>query len=178
MGSSLFLATTARIGGGCSPRRKVATCTIMAVVVATASIALGESTSPGKSSVYATADNIALNTVFYSPIVSATLTKGKKNRVLEIDVTLVDRLGTATALGVGLNVNSTAEGHYPAQRGSCATAFAGCTVHALFWVDLDAEELNVPGLYINQPLVISVNGFSMGSDAAVDASLRARLIKK
>jgi hypothetical protein len=68
------------------------------MVLATASVTAGDTTSPGKFSVYATAGNVALNANFFNPVVNATIAKGKKRRVLEIDVTLVDQVGTATTM--------------------------------------------------------------------------------
>jgi hypothetical protein len=138
-------------------------------------------TSPGKHTVYKSQSGVSVGTTF-SQLVTATIEKGKKKRVLEVDVTLIDSGNAATSIGVGPLINGLALVMEPnathVQLNDCPSAGLNrCTATGQFWLDLDAAETAHPGVFINQPLVIELWGLGDVPFTGI-ASLRARLEKK
>jgi hypothetical protein len=96
---------------------------------------------------------------------TATLRKGKPNRILRVDVKLaVNPLVSGDSLGL---VNSIlVNGHtffssVPGQPGGaelCSEGIGGCSAGGTAWVDLDEAEAAFPGEFRGQPLEIEVQG--------------------
>ena len=162
--------------------------TVLAIA-ALADVGNAATTSPGKTAVYAS----TAAAVISSPptVLTATISKGLKKRVLEVDVSavltggpvgakLLTLIPTVNGLGIlePINVGSTV----PAME-ICGNAPDGCSLSLQYWLDLDTAEADHPGLFVKQPLVIEVQaelqgfGGSPASDSGV-VSLRARLQKK
>jgi hypothetical protein len=137
-------------------------------------------TSPGKSAVYRSQSGVPVTTSF-TQLISATIQKGKKKRVLDVDLTLIDTGSSAGFIGVGPVINGLALVMEPTathlQLADCPGTTNRCTATGQFWLDLDAAEAAHPGVFINQPLVIELWGFGDVAFTGM-ASLRARLQKK
>lgn len=137
--------------------------------------------SPGKSIAYTFLTDVPIGTT-YSSVAQVSLLKGKKKRVLEVDVKLIDRQLVADAMGAYVTVNGI-EMHPGSadapQITGCNHSWINCTLASHFWVDLDALELANPGLFTNVPLLIDVQGIAHGTPTSQGVvSLRARMVKK
>src|SRR5262245_36338154 len=98
-------------------------------------------TSPGKNAVYVSQSGVPVGTAF-APLISGTIQKGKKKRVVEVDLTLIDTGNSAGAIGVGPKINGLALVMEPTathlQLSDCpGTSINRCTATGLFWLDLD-----------------------------------------
>jgi hypothetical protein len=165
-------------------------------ITASANIAHAATTSPGKTAVYASTAAAVIGSPPAS-VLTATISKGVKKHVLEIDVSAVLTGGPvevgALTLAPTVNGLSIAE---PTDGGTTVSAITicvygpeGCSLSLQYWVDLDAAEAANPGMFIKQPLVIDVKagwgilpppappGPPIPPDSGV-VSLRARLQKK
>ena len=155
---------------------------ISAVLGASAAFAAG-TTSPGKNAVYASADNVPIPST-YGSVLSATIEKGKKKRVLEIDLVATNYTDDdALVIRPVVNGLTIAE---PKVLGSTnvgqAVNFCSgyvCTTSGQWWLDLDAAEASNPGMFIGQPLVIDFEaGDPVGFPGTANISIRARMQKK
>ena len=137
-------------------------------------------TSPGKNAVHVSQPGVLVGTSF-AQLASGTIQKGKRRRILELDLTLIDSGSIAGSIGVGPVINGLALVMEPStthlQLSDCPGTVNRCTATGLFWLDLDAAEAAHPGVFINQPLVIELWGFADMPFTGM-ASLRARLVKK
>lgn len=136
--------------------------------------------TPGKNAAYVSDSSVALTTAGYTSVASVTLNKGKKKRVVEVDVVLEDKnfqassvSGYATINGLQMEPDLADVPVTP-----CNTAFINCTLSVQFWADIDALEAANPGVFVGQPLVIDVLGKTTGVNVNGMASVRARLVKK
>ena len=159
---------------------------VAAIVALTNATARGASTPPGKTAVYASTAATLVDDVPVQ-LLTATIQKGKKKRVLEVEISMTVR----TAEG-GVVVKPTINGLpvlEPTPVGDIDHAFKmhfglgnwGQTY--AYWVDLDAAEGAHPGVFIGQPLVIEVeavfsNPYEGQPPATSIAAVRARLQKK
>jgi hypothetical protein len=161
----------------------------VAALATVSNTAHGASASPGKTAVYASttatlADDVPVQ------LLSGTIQKGKKKRVLEVEISLSAVLALNYADGT-IILRPTVNGLAilePLPSGVIDYAFKmhfglgnwGQTY--AYWVDLDAAEAAHPGMFIGQPLVIEVEAeYENNSDyppASAIAALRARLQKK
>ena len=154
----------------------------LALMVGSAASVRGDSTtSPGKSAVYVSQSGVPVGTTF-TQLITGTIQKGKKKRVVEADLTLIDSGNSAGAIGVGPVINGLALVMEPTtthiQLADCPSlSLNRCTATGHFWLDLDAAEAAHPGVFINQPLVIELWGIGDVAFTGM-ASLRARLVKK
>lgn len=160
--------------------------TVVALSFATSSHAA--STSPGKVGVYASTANATVpDNDTFTTLVTGTIEKGKKKRVLEVYVSFTGtNFPTNNALSVRPVVNGIALME-PTVAGTTAPASAaywsnGTSIGSEFWLDLDAAEAAHPGVFIKQPLVIELQAKwpSVPPSAPLtgSATLRARLEKK
>jgi hypothetical protein len=149
------------------------------------------STSPGKTGVYA---STTAAVIFGSPatVLTATIEKGKKKRVVEVEVasTVTASPPGAGALIVTATVNGlpilepTNAGSTVSTGAACLNPPTGCSVTAQYWLDLDAVEAAHPGVFVKQPLNIAVQAGWTGRGGPPDhavsgvVSLRARFAKK
>ena len=142
------------------------------------------STSPGKNSAYESVGFAGPLPAYppATPILTATILKGKAKRVLEIATMLTVTPSAPVTPVTAIRVNGvTVEpgpGWNTAQDCSGVNA-VGCTLNGLHWLDLDAAELANPGLFIGQPLVVEFFGSDyLASNPAYSASLAVRMEKK
>ena len=112
---------------------------------------------------------------------SATLRKGKKGRILRVDlrVEFEDVLDFTVSGSAGIYVNGLLLSlSYGAEGSGCGMASA-CSVEGSGWLDLDAAEEASPGVFIGQPLAIEVRGsVTSQSQGQVGVSLLAQLLRK
>jgi hypothetical protein len=154
----------------------------LALMLESAPCARGDSTtSPGKNAVYVSQSGVPVGTAF-AQLISGTIQKGKKKRVVEADLTLIDTGNSAGVIGVGPIINGLALVMEPTathiQLSDCPSlSLNRCSVTGHFWLDLDAAEVAHPGVFIKQPLVIELWGIGDVPFTGM-ASLRARLVKK
>lgn len=143
--------------------------------------ASAQTLSPGKNVAYTFLTNVPVGTVF-GPVAQIGLLKGKKKRILEVDVKIIDRQLVADAIGAYVTVNGV-EMHPGAadapQITGCNHSWINCTLASHFWADLDTLELANPGMFKNQPLTIDVHGIAHGTPTSFGVvSVRARMVKK
>src|SRR5262245_25239871 len=142
--------------------------------------ARGAMTLEGKKASYKSLTGVAIPQG--PPVTVATLAieKGKKKRVLEVDATIVETSNVATGIGLIVEVNGVAMeptgATYQVIEG-CSASLINCTVQGTYWLDLDQAEAANPGVFINQPLVITLQATSAGSPSTGNDSLRWRLVK-
>jgi len=153
------------------------------------------STSPGKIGVYASTVSATISDPLATVLI-ATIAKGKKKRVLEVELaaTLTGNVPFAGLMTMRPIVNGL-QLMEPTNAGSTVTAtrFCGgsgggplpvfCSQSYEFWLDLDAAQAAHPGMFIKQPLVIEFQlGFGAPGSSVINvdgvATLRARLAKK
>jgi hypothetical protein len=103
-------------------------------------------------------------------LLTATIAKGKKNRVLAIEATLGTDVGAAGVIEMRPLVNDVAvEG--PIVSVSCQPSLLHCSMSGTWWVDIDAAEAANPGVFVKQPLVVRlVGGYLVGSDPDISAT--------
>jgi hypothetical protein len=137
------------------------------------------STSPGKNSAFESASLTNLSTA-PAPLLTATIAKGKKKRVLAIEASLTTDSGAAGVLEIRPFVNGFATEGQAAQV-TCAPSLLHCTVSGTWWLDIDAAEVASPGLYVKQPLVVVLQGGVLpggDSDISATATLSVRVESK
>lgn len=167
------------------------TTAIMAVTVTMAALmmlagviphrAFAESTSPGKFSAFESSgfEPYGDIPVAVTSLLTATIAKGKKKYVLAVEATLSGGSSpVANSLMLRANANGVEmEPHSPGGNEvthTCASAL--CTLTATWWLDLDAAEAAHPGVFINMPLSVTLEGgeffASPQSDGKVTMSVR------
>lgn len=161
----------------------------LAIIAAALAVALcipaagahAQTLSPGKNVAYTFLTNVPIGNA-YGSIAQISLQKGKKKRVLEVDVKIIDRQLISSTLQAYVLVNGVQmlPGAADApQMTHCDHNWINCTLTAHFWADLDALELANPGMFKNVPLLIDVQGSVAGpptSNATI--AVRGRMIKK
>lgn len=137
------------------------------------------STSPGKNSAF---ESASLTNLAFTPatLLTATIAKGKKKKVLAIEASLTTNTGAAGVLEIRPFVNNFAtEGQ--AVQVVCVPSLPHCTVSGTWWLDIDAAEVASPGLYVKQPLVVVLQGGVLAggdSDISATATLSVRVESK
>jgi hypothetical protein len=139
------------------------------------------STSPGKSSVYASA-NFNLPAA-YSTLLSVAIVKGKSKRVLVADATLIAHTVAPAVLIHQIEVTDGSttvvmEPGGPVRQDACQLPgrVTGCTVHGVFWLDLDANPS-----FLGKTLTINMRGgadFGIGIGTPGTAMMAVRMEKK
>jgi hypothetical protein len=143
--------------------------------------ARAQTLSPGKNVADTFLTNVPIG-LAYSSIAQVSIIKGKKKRVLEVDVKVIDRNIISDAMGAYVTINGV-EMHPGSadapQITHCDHSWINCTLASHFWADLDALELANPGMFKNVPLLIDVQGIA-GGTATTNAtvSVRVRMLKK
>ncbi len=172
-------------------RTGIALVVAVAVFAGATSVANAASTSPGKNGVYASTAAAVIGDP-PATVLTATISKGKKKRVLEVDLSAAVTAspvgaGTLTVAPLvnGLAILEPVDGGSTVAAGTqCGNPPEGCSLSFQYWLDLDAAEAANPGMFIKQPLVIDVQagwtGIGGGPAPPVSGvvSLRARLAKK
>ncbi len=145
------------------------------------------STSPGKKSAFESLSAIPMP-VYPAPL-TATIAKGQKKTVLAIAATLRDSGPPGRCLGLQVSVNSVLAESGPASAmpitvtdcGGCGGAAESfCSVTGTWWLDVDAAETANPGMFVGQPLSITLaygDGTAAGPGPA-DVMLSVTVQKK
>ena len=137
------------------------------------------STSPGKNSAFESGTISPLGSGFPT-LLTATIAKGKKKKVLAIEASLASGSGALGVLELSVEVNGVAvEG--PIVNQSCAVSVQHCTVVGTWWLDVDAAEAASPGTFVKQPLVVTLQGgVQAGGDTDIQgtATLSVRVESK
>ena len=145
------------------------------------------STSPGRKVAFETAKDVPLP--FLGPVLAATIVKGMEKHVITVDAMVrLDLPPGVATLSLGADVNghemdpTGTMGTFESALQECPNVGMGCTVTATLIVDLDAAELASPGVFINQPLTITLwtgdAGPGGGVGQPVDVSMIVRMEKK
>jgi hypothetical protein len=155
-------------------------------------IAYGDaSTSPGKHSVHASANDLSLpgfqTSAVLTPLLTGTIAKGLPKRILMVH-------GLLTSIGAGENAYIKPRcngvdfeptddfGNGSASSVNCpADATLACSASGSWWLDLDAAEAAHPGVFIGKPLVIELLGFTNlynGIPGPLVANMSAQLDRK
>lgn len=116
-------------------------------------------------------------------LLTATIQKGKRHRMLMIQASLDYTGADATLLGIAPTVNGwLAEGSRSVMY---CTSGACDTVSGSWWLDLDAAESQHPGEFINKPLLVRLIGGEITGGGTVEltdgvwnAALSAQMIKR
>jgi len=141
--------------------------------------ALADSTSPGKESAFESA-SIAPLPVGDGVLLTASLVKGKKKRVVAIEATLATNSGASGVLHLLPTVNGVAvQGTIVNEP--CDPSLVHCAATGTWWLDVDAAEAANPGLFVGELLEVElVGGLLAGgdSDASGTATLSVRMVKK
>jgi hypothetical protein len=143
----------------------VASVAIAALVVSAAvgpNPAFAASTGPGKKSAFESSDFGGGDIpVGVTTLLTASIEKGKKKYVLVVEATLSSGSSpVSNYLEFGPRVNGVEmEPGYP-NPNFVLQACGGdpCTLTGTWWLDLDAAELDHPGIFINQPLTVTLHG--------------------
>ncbi len=154
------------------------------------------STSPGKASAFESMTGVPLAGGSV-PLLVATIAKGKKKTVLKVEAMYTDgpydpSPTTTRVLGLEVTVNGVrvnpSTGGVPAQGVVSDCGFAApppttCTAIGTWWLDIDAAETANPGMFVNQPLTVTLAGGDLAGGGLVgvqlmDVSLSAIVVKK
>lgn len=138
-------------------------------------------TSPGKKAVYVdqTGETVSTVSAALTPALTATIEKGKKKTVLEIDLTITDIVRTSMGMGVAPFVNGFSDVVLPHPGTNIqnfvlttcdASTWVKCTTNGHFWVDIDAAEAAHAGMFVGQPLVIEMQALADVSVTGAEAS--------
>lgn len=174
-------------------KRKSGTSLTLAVMALSAILlpvhpSLGESTSPGKNAAFESSDFGATGDIppaSGGPLLTATIAKGKKKRVLAMEATLTSGTGGSPpgdgyTMGVAVNgveVGPIDPGGFTLRDHPCPDS--RCTFTSSWWFDIDAAEASNPGQFVNQPLtIILFGGDSGGVQSRATVTMSVRMEKK
>ena len=151
-----------------------------------ATSASADTISPGKESAFASSADVSPlpNSDPANPLLSVTIEKGKRRRVLVIEATVEDRSSALILLRIGPSVNGVGvQGPNASVNCDPANGVTVCTASGVWWLDLDAAEAASPGTFVGQPLVVKlVGGDAITADGPgpgpYGASLVVRMVKK
>jgi hypothetical protein len=138
---------------------------------------------PGKNSAFAsTTDQTVLPIWGPTPVLSTSIAKGKRKRVVKLEAMLTIRDFGATIPGIMPSVNGFGDMLRPFARAitTCSTVTA-CMVSGTWYLDIDEAEEAHPGSFVGQTLQIDLlaGEIAGGPDNVPwDASLSAIMIRK
>lgn len=147
-------------------------------IVAMASVAAAQDTAGGRNSAFAEVYIFDLDAGGGPPSVELTIPRGKANRMLLVDATMVSNEFGPTSISVGPLVNGIALHSAGGAVANCSTGEFGCTASGHWWMDLDAAEALNPGMLIGQPLVVRFYAQEETGTGAAGLSVRAWMQKK
>jgi len=121
------------------------------------------STGPGKKSAFESSDFSGGGDIpaGVSPLLTATIVKGKKKNVLVVEAMLSTGASSSSSyLYLRTDVNGYEIEPLSGGSSEVLTDCNGtpCTLTAAWWLDLDAAEAAHPGVFINQPLTVTLRG--------------------
>jgi hypothetical protein len=147
-------------------------CVVLTVLFALASpvsaVVIDEdvTTSPGKEAVFFSRLESGAPA---APELSGVISRGKAHHVVRVDASYLTKLGVpgpnaCTAQPTTIRIRATVNGRqmmgWPGM--SCPANAYECTVSGPLWLDLDAAEAALPGVFKGQPLTITVWGEDYG----------------
>jgi hypothetical protein len=168
--------------------RAIFACTAAAATLLVGSQALADGSVSGKNSAAAAiTDQTPLLNWPFDPLnetlLTATIERGKKRRMLLIQASLDYNGLDATLLGIAVTVN--ARGVEGSRSVMYCTNQVCDTVSGSWWLDLDAAEAQYPGEFIQKPLLVRLIGGEItgGGTVSLDdgvwnASLSVQMTKK
>jgi hypothetical protein len=113
------------------------------------------------------------------PALGVRIEKGKKKHLLKVDAVANEYNLAPTTLAIVVAVNGV--DMEPADFSSSQLTTrcdSHCTLSATWWLDLDTAELKHPGVFIKQPLDVTMWAGSPGGPTLGRMSLVATLLKK
>lgn len=152
-----------------------------------ATSALADTTSPGKNAVFVSASNLSLPTSGTATLLTGQITKGKKKTVLAIEAMLTSigqfsgpRTDTISPTVNGITVEPASSALALVNCPTISSTSFACTVTGTWWLDIDAAEAAHAGMFVGQPLNITLTGSEIGGvgDSGLIATLTARVQKK
>jgi len=137
-------------------------------------------TGPGKNAAYASAEGSSFP-FSETTILAASIEKGKAGRVLDISSNIEVTNGASDPISMLVFVNgfpvAPTNHNFGAWAGACTTL--GCSVGGNWWLDLDAAEAAHSGVFIGQPLVVTVDTYQNGPGGqSYTSTLAVKMIKK
>jgi hypothetical protein len=150
----------------------------MLALVAMAGSADAQDTAGGRNSAFAEVYIFDLAPPEDSLAVELTIPRGKGNRMLLADATMVSNEFGPTTISVGVLVNGIPMHSPDAAVANCSLGEFACTASGHWWMDLDAAEAANPGLLIGQPLVLRFYAAETTGTGAAGLSVRAWMQKK
>ena len=137
---------------------------LLLVGVVVAKPAGAASTSPGKNSAFESSDFSGNGDIpqAVTTLLTATIVKGKKKNVLVVEATLSTGSSSSSSyLYLRTDVNGYEIEPLDSGGSSQFLTFCNgtpCTLTAAWWLDLDAAEAAHPGIFIKQPLTVTLRG--------------------
>jgi hypothetical protein len=133
-------------------------------------------TKPPKESLFVHETGATITSGFGNcTVLAGTIAKGKKKTVLRVDASF---RGTSVSTGNDCSVNMTVNGIGMNGAGGYYNTPAPCiSVTGSFWLDIDAAEAANPGMFINQPLTITLD-CRADVNTPYAATFSAQVIKK
>ena len=130
------------------------------------------STGPGKKSAFESSD-LGDIPATVSPLLTATIVKGKKKNVLVVEAMLSTGASPSSSyLYLRTDVNGYEIEPLSGGSSQVLTDCNGpCTLTAAWWLDLDAAEAAHPGVFINQPLTVTLRGGEVSPSPQVDGKV-------
>ena len=143
------------------------------------------STSPGKNSAFESSDFNGSGDIpsGVTALLTATIVKGKKKNVLMVEATLSTGMSPSSSyLYVRTDVNGYEIEPLSGGSSQVLTNCNGtpCTLTAAWWLDLDAAEAAHPGVFIKQPLTVTLRGGEGSPSPQLDGkvTMSVRMQKK
>ena len=114
---------------------------------------------------------------------TGTLLKGSRNTVVRVDATVtVETSPAPSSLFISAALNNQYPGvGYSGHGTACADTHPYCTMSMTVWFDIDQLEAAHPGMFVGQPLSVSLGGGGLTGGGAGDtywATLDAQVVKK
>jgi hypothetical protein len=147
------------------------------------------STSPGETSVFVSKADVTLPGCNQTAIITATIKRGKRHHVLMVQaMMLVEGFIPPVTGPAVISASPTVNGISiePSGHGGITHFSMGqqcpsnCTITGMFWLDLDAAEDAHKGMFLGQPLDITLSGEACNSGGGVitHATLVGQLLEK
>ena len=143
------------------------------------SVLADATSSPGKFAAYSSLSGVSIPGAG-ATVATVQISKGRKKRVLEVDVTAIDPSSVTEVIGIRATANGLAmePTTFLQVEHSRDSVYNNFTAHALYWLDVDTAEAANPGMFVNVPINVDVVLYSGSTPSTGNVSVRARLVKK
>jgi hypothetical protein len=135
-----------------------------------------------KTSLFVRETNGVLDQVGRIVPLSGMLLRGTAKTVVRIDASVFVNVNPSVdQLYVRANLNGVTSSPASYFVTCDSTKSAYCTATGTFWWDIDALEVDHPGMFVGQPLSITLHGgnlFNQGAGQPYEASFIAQVVKK